>query len=92
MIIPVSVQAGVSTLAVFTLPILPDVHTVRDQLPVYTLRRVRPVHSNHIGRRAPSGGVVRSGRERYASAWRCSVNARVDASGHVSAANRAYKT
>ena len=38
---------GMVSKAVYTLTILPDM-PVRVGLPVYTLRRVRPVHSDHI--------------------------------------------
>ena len=53
--------------------------TVRLWLPVYTLRplrRVRAVHSYQT-----TSGCVLIVLERYASGWRCSVEARVDASG-----------
>ena len=53
-------------MTVFTLVILPAARAVRVGLPVYT--------------QTTSGGVL-GGRERYASGWRCSVNARVEASG-----------
>ena len=51
--------------------------TVRVGLPVYTLRplrRVRPVHSDHIR-------MCSQWTRTVPSAWLCSVNARVDASG-----------
>ena len=49
-------------------------------------RRVARVHtastaSGSSGTRRPASGGVRSGRERFAAGWLCSVNARVDASG-----------
>ena len=67
--------------AVFTLVILPDARTVRERYAsgcpcthcVHCVGFVRYTQTT-------SGGVL-SGRERYASGWRCSVNARVDASG-----------
>ena len=64
--------------AVFTLQVLPDSHTVRE-------RYASGSPCTHcVGfvwyTQTTSGGVL-SGRERYASCCRCSVNARVDASG-----------
>ena len=61
------------TKAVFTLAILPDARTCPCTHCVHCVGFVRYTQTT-------SGGV-RSGRERYASGWRCSVNARVDASG-----------
>ena len=50
--------------------------TVRVGLPVYTL-----IHCvGFVRYTQTTSGCVRSGRERFASAWLCSVNARVDAS------------
>ena len=61
--------------------LLPDARTVRERYAsgcpcthcVHCVGFVRYTQTT-------SGGVL-SGRERYASGWRCSVNARVDASG-----------
>ena len=66
--------------AVYTLTILPDARTVRERFAagcpcthcVHCVGFVRYTETT-------SGGV-RSGRERFALAWLCSVNARVDAS------------
>ena len=66
--------------AVFTLVILPDVRTARERYAsgcpcthcVHCVGFVRYTETT-------SGGVL-TGREWYASGWRCSVNARVDAS------------
>ena len=74
----------VSETAVFTLAILPDARTVRERF-ASDCPYTHCVHCVHCVRfvrytQTTSGGV-RSGRERYAATWRCSVNARVDASG-----------
>ena len=69
------------TKAAFTLTILPDARTVRERYApgcpcthcVHCVGFVRYTQT-------ASGGVL-CGRERYASGWRCSVNAQVDASG-----------
>ena len=65
-------------MAVFTLVILPDARTTREPFTsgcpcTHCVGFVRYTQTT-------SGGV-RNGRERYASGWHCSVNARVDASG-----------
>ena len=69
-----------SSKAVYTLTILPDARTVRDRFASgcpYT----HCVHCDGFVRYTQTtSGCVRSGRERFASAWLCSVNARVDAS------------
>ena len=67
--------------AVFTLTILPDARTVRERFAsgcpcTYCVHWVGFVRYTET----TSGGVL-SGLERYASGGRCSVNARVDASG-----------
>ena len=67
-------------MAVYTLAILPDARTVRERFApgcpcthwVHCVGFVRYTQT--------TPGCVRSGRERFASAWLCSVNARVDAS------------
>ena len=67
-------------MAVYTLTILPDARTVHERFAagcpcthcVHCVGFVRYTETT-------SGGV-RSGRERFAAAWLCSVNARVDAS------------
>ena len=64
----------------YTLAILPDARTVRERFAsgcpcthcVHCVGFVRYTQT--------TSGCVRSGRERFASAWLCSVNARVDAS------------
>ena len=64
----------------YTMTILPDAHTVRERFSsgcpcthcVHCVGSVRYTQT--------TSGCVRSGRERFASAWLCSVNARVDAS------------
>ena len=69
------------TTAVFTLVILPVARTARERYAsgypcthcVHCVGFVRYTQTT-------SGGVLR-GRQRYASGWRCSVNARVDESG-----------
>ena len=69
-----------ATKAVYTLTLLPDASTVRERFAsgcpcthcVHCVGFVRYIQTT-------SGGV-RSGRERFASAWLCSVNARVDVS------------
>ena len=66
--------------AVYTLTILPDARTVRERFAsgypcthcVHCVGFVRYTET--------TSGCVRSGRERFASVWLCSVNARVDAS------------
>ena len=68
------------TKAVYTLTILPDARTVRERFAsgcpcthcVHCVGFVRYTQT--------TSGCVRSGRERFASAWLCRVNARVDAS------------
>ena len=62
--------------AVFTLVILPDARTVRERFASGCVHCVGFVRYTQT-----TSGGVRSGREWYASGWRCSVNARVDASG-----------
>ena len=71
--------------AVFTLPFLPDARTVREQY-ASSCPCTHCVHCVGFVRytQTTSGGVL-SGRERYGSGWRCSVNARVDASGTAAA-------
>ena len=67
--------------AVYTLTILTDARTVRERFAsgcpcthcVHCVGFVRYTQT--------TSGCVRSGRERFASAWLCSVNARVGASG-----------
>ena len=70
-------SALISTMAVYTLTILPDEHTVRE-------RFASGCPCTHcvgfVQYTQTTSGCVRSGRERFASAWLCSVNARVDAS------------
>ena len=74
----------------FTLTVLPDARTVHERFAsgcpcthcIHCVGFVRYTETT-------SGGV-RSGRKRYASGWRCSVNARVDASG--TAATRRLQT
>ena len=70
-----------NTKALFTLVFLPDARTVREQY-ASSCPCTHCVHCVGFVRytQTTSGGVL-SGRERYASGWRCSVNARVDASG-----------
>ena len=66
---------------VYTLTILPDACTVRERFAlgcpcthcVHCVGFVRYIQT--------TSGCVRNGRKRFASAWLCSVNARVDASG-----------
>ena len=73
-------QMRIRTKAVYTLTILPDARTVRERFAagcpcthcVHCVGFVRYTDTT-------SGGV-RIGRERFAAAWLCSVNARVDAS------------
>ena len=69
------------TKAVFTLAILPDACTVRERY-ASGCPCTQCVHCVGFVRytEITSGGVL-SGRARCASGWRCSVNARVDASG-----------
>ena len=74
-------DAQVICKAVYTLTILPDARTVRERFPsgcpcTHCLHCVEFVRYTQT-----TSGCVRSGRERFASAWLCSVNARVDASG-----------
>ena len=67
--------------AAYTLAILPDARTVRKRFAsgcpcthcVHCVGFVRYTQT--------TSGCVRSGRERFASAWLCSINARVGASG-----------
>ena len=74
----------VETLIRYTLTFVPDARTFRERFAsgcpcthcVHCVGFVRYTDTT-------SGGV-RSGRERCASGWRCSVNARVDASGTAS--------
>ena len=61
------------TKAVFTLAILPDASGCPCTHCVHCVGFVRYTQT--------TSGCVRSGCERFASAWLCSVNARVDASG-----------
>ena len=65
----------------YTLTILPDARTVRERV-ASVCPCTHCVHCVGFVRytQTTSGGG-RSGRERFASAWLCSVNARVDASG-----------
>ena len=61
----------------YTLTILPNARTVRERFAsgcpcTHCVRFVRYTQT--------TSGCVRSGRERFASAWLCSVNARVDES------------
>ena len=61
----------------YTLAILPDARTIRERFAsgcpcTHCVGFVRYTQT--------TSGCVRSGRERFASAWLCSVNARVDAS------------
>ena len=65
--------------AVFTLEILIDARTVRERF----ASGCPCTHCVHCVGFVPqtTSGCVRSGRERFASAWLCSVNARVDALG-----------
>ena len=69
------------TKPVFTLQVLPDARTVRER----HASGCPCTHCVHcvgfVGYTQTTSGGVLSGRERYASGWRCSVNARVDASG-----------
>ena len=66
---------------VHTLTILPDARTVRE----WFASGCPYTHCVHcvgfVRYTQTTSGCVRSGRERFASAWLCSVNARVDASG-----------
>ena len=68
----------------YTLTILPDARTVREWF-ASGCPCTHCVHSVHcvgfVRYTQTTSGCVRSGRERYASAWLCSVNARVEASG-----------
>ena len=74
-------QRGRLTKAVYTLTILPDARTVRERF-VSGCPCTHCVHCFGFGRYTQTtSGCVRSGCERFASAWLCSVNARVDASG-----------
>ena len=77
----IQIHHTTATKAVFTLTILPDARTVRERY-ASGCPCTHCVHCVGLVRytQTTSGGV-RSGRVRYASAWRCSVNARVDASG-----------
>ena len=66
--------------AVYTLTILPDARTVRERF-ASGCPCTHCVHCvGFVGYSQTTSGCVRSGRERFASAWLCSVNARVDAS------------
>ena len=76
----------------YTLTILPDARTVRERF-----ASVCPcIHCAHcvgfVRYTQTTSGCVRSGRERYASAWLCSVNARGDASGASGASGRERRT
>ena len=62
----------------YTLTILPDARTVRERF----ASGCPCTHCVHcVGYIQTTSGCIRSGRKRFASAWLCSVNARVDASG-----------
>ena len=64
----------------YTLTLLPDARTVRERF-ASGCPCTHCVHGvGFVRYTQTTSGCVRSGRERFASAWLCSVNARVDAS------------
>ena len=67
--------------AVYTLAILHDARTVRERFASGCPCTHCVHYVGFVRYTQTTSGCVRSGRERFASAWICSVNARVDASG-----------
>ena len=68
-------------MAVYTLTIVPDERTVRERFASGCPCTHCVHYVGFVRYTQTTSGCVRCGREQFASAWLCSVNARVDASG-----------